>query len=163
MTVRSLPAALPADGRAEAPSAPGRTSHAWRTLLESRWGERLIAVITLSLAYHEAADRQAAGRAGSIGRPDNGRLLRRLMRNTVAARRDLAETEEALARLSDGRFGRCEQCAGAIPPRQLARVPETRYCPRCVRPARTRRSARRPRRPVYWTQAPADWVPQEEQ
>lgn len=124
MTTTSLPATLLATGTAGTRSVAGRTSHSWRTLLESRWGERLIAVITLSIAYHDSA-----------GRPENTREVRRLMRKVVAARRALSDTEEALARLSEGRFGRCEQCAAMIPPDQLAPEPEARYCPRCASPA----------------------------
>jgi RNA polymerase-binding transcription factor DksA len=133
MTTSFLPAALTTSGPAGTASVPARTSHAWRTLLESRWGERLIAVITLSLAYHDAAERSTAPRAhGGAARRQQARRARRLMSKAVAARRDLSETEEALARLSDGRFGRCEQCGSAIPESRLAQVPETRYCPWCT-------------------------------
>jgi RNA polymerase-binding transcription factor DksA len=124
MTAGILPAAEVADGTAGIPAAgtlPARTSHGWRTLLESRWGERLINVITLSLAYHDTAERRPADRR-----------LRRLMRKTVAARRELSDTEDALARLADGRFGTCEQCAAPIPASVLAQVPETRYCGHCA-------------------------------
>lgn len=131
MTTRSLPASLPAR-TAGTPSVAGRTSHAWRTLLESRWGERLISVITLSIAYHDAADQRSGG---SASRPEQTRHVRQLMRKVVAARRDLSDTEEALARLSEGRFGRCEQCAAVIPADQLAHEPEARYCPQCASPA----------------------------
>lgn len=131
MTTRSLPATLLAS-TAGTPGVAGRTSHAWRTQLESRWGERLIAVITLSIAYHDAAEQRGGG---SAGRPEQVRHIRQLMRKVVAARRDLSDTEEALARLSEGRFGRCEQCAAVIPPDQLAHEPETRYCPLCASPA----------------------------
>ena len=58
MTTTSLPATLLATGTAGTRSVAGRTSHSWRTLLESRWGERLIAVITLSIAYHDSAGRR---------------------------------------------------------------------------------------------------------
>jgi RNA polymerase-binding transcription factor DksA len=58
------------------------------------------------------------------------------MQQAIAARRDLADTEEALGRLAAGRYGRCEQCAGPIPPELLADTPEIRYCPGCsARPA----------------------------
>jgi RNA polymerase-binding transcription factor DksA len=106
----------------------------WRALLEMRWRARLQEVTELALAYHEAA--AAAGHGGSgEGRLQVERLLRlqRLLRRTVTSRRALADTEEALARLSAGRYGRCESCAGAIPARRLAATPETRYCARCAR------------------------------
>ena len=51
----------------------------------------------------------------------------------MTSRRALADTEEALARLSAGRYGWCESCAGAIPAQRLAATPEARYCARCAR------------------------------
>ena len=105
----------------------------WRALLEMQWRARLQEVTELALAYHEAA---AAGGRGTGG-SDDDRLqlqrLRRLQRRTVTSRRALADTEEALARLSAGRYGRCESCAGAISAQRLAAMPETRYCARCAR------------------------------
>ena len=102
----------------------------WRALLEMRWRARLQEVTELALAYHEAA--AAADRGGGESRPEAQRLLR-LQRRTVASRRALADIEEALARLSAGRYGRCESCAGAIAAPRLAAAPETRYCARCAR------------------------------
>jgi DnaK suppressor protein len=102
----------------------------WRALLEMRWRARLQEVTELALAYHEAE--AAAGRGGDEDRLQVQRLLR-LLRRTVISRRALADTEEALARLSAGRYGWCESCAGAIPARRLAATPETHYCARCAR------------------------------
>jgi DnaK suppressor protein len=102
----------------------------WRALLEMRWRARLQEVTELALAYHEAE--AAAGRGGGEDRLQVQRLLR-LQRRTVTSRRALADTEEALARLSAGRYGRCESCAGAISAQRLAATPETRYCAPCAR------------------------------
>jgi len=102
----------------------------WRALLEMRWRARLQEVTELALAYHEAE--AAAGRGGGEDRLQVQRLLR-LQRRTVTSRRALADTEEALARLSAGRYGWCESCAGAIPAQRLAATPETHYCARCAR------------------------------
>ena len=44
----------------------------------------------------------------------------------------LSDTEEALARLSAGSYGRCEQCGAEIPVAGLAAEPEARYCGGCV-------------------------------
>ncbi len=106
----------------------------WRALLEMRWRARLQEVTELALAYHEAAAAAAAshGTGGGDAGPQMQRLLR-LLRRTVISRRALADTEEALARLSAGRYGRCESCAGAIRAQRLAATPETRYCARCAR------------------------------
>jgi DnaK suppressor protein len=99
-----------------------------RALLEARWRARLQEVTELALAYHDAA---AAAGHGTGGR--EGRLgLQRLLRRTVASRRALADTEEALARLSAGTYGWCESCAGVLPADRLSAAPETRYCARCA-------------------------------
>jgi DnaK suppressor protein len=108
----------------------------WRALLEMRWRARLQEVTELALAYHEAAAAgHSADGSGERGLQVAQRLqrLRRLQRRTVTSRRALADTEEALARLSAGRYGRCESCAGAISAQRLAATPETRYCARCAR------------------------------
>lgn len=100
----------------------------WRTLLEDRWQARLRDVTELSLAYCRVADVVADGQDADEDRPEAQRLLRL----TVAARRKLADTEEALGRLAAGTFGRCEQCGSALPPGVLIVIPETRYCPSCA-------------------------------
>jgi len=105
----------------EAPSLPH-----WRALLEARWQARLQELIELSLAYHDGA---AVG--GDHGDRAAARRLRETLRATVAARRGLADTEDALGRLAACRFGLCEQCGAAIPASLLALTPETRYCPAC--------------------------------
>ena len=97
----------------------------WRALLEARWQARVREVTELSLAYHVAAAPDSAG--GGDTRPETQALLRR----AVAARRKLADVEEALGRLAAGRFGSCEQCGAPIPAGLLAEEPETRYCPDC--------------------------------
>jgi DnaK suppressor protein len=98
-----------------------RSAPRWRALLEARWRIRLQEVTELSMAYHAAA-------AGGI----EDRQARRLLRRAVAARRRLADTEEALGRVAAGAFGRCEQCAAPIPEVLLAAAPESRYCARCT-------------------------------
>jgi RNA polymerase-binding transcription factor DksA len=119
----------------------------WRGLLEKRWQARLAQVTELSVAFYQAGERSGAGMGGDGGAGGAsgadaaaGRELRRLQRRTVAARRALADTEEALGRLAAGSYGRCEQCAADIPARWLTSRPEARYCPRCSRrtPARVR-------------------------
>jgi RNA polymerase-binding transcription factor DksA len=95
-----------------------------------RWRARLQEVTELALAYHEA---EAAGGRATGGGGDDRLQLQRLQQRTVTSRRALADTEEALARLSAGRYGRCESCAAAIAAQRLAATPETRYCARCAR------------------------------
>lgn len=124
---------------------PAAAVHApyWRAVLEARWRARLYEVTKLSLAYHGAAAATPDGR-GAAGQHEVERLLHR----TVAARRKLADTEEALARLAAGSFGRCEQCGAAIPARLLTVLPETRYCARCDAPVIPRPHAEAARRPA---------------
>ncbi len=119
-------------GGAPEPAQAGRAAGpAWRALLEAQWQARLQAVTELSLAYHDAASATAPA-----GQPAD-RKARRLLRRATAARRALADTEEALGGLAAGRYGRCEGCAAAIPARLLAAVPDARYCPHCrARPGR---------------------------
>jgi DnaK suppressor protein len=112
---------------------PGLLLPAWRTLLEARWQQRLSTVTRLSVAYHDAAERLDGGhRAGGMAEPSRLRLL---MEEAVAARRALCDTEEALARLSAGTYGLCEQCGAAILTARLGREPEARYCEPCVQRA----------------------------
>ena len=107
-------------------SSPAR-GPVWRALLEAQWRARLQEVTELSLAYHEAAAVTAAAAAS----PPGERKLRQLLRRAIAARRALADTDEALGRLASGRYGRCEGCAGAIPAWLLTVRPDARFCLRC--------------------------------
>src|ERR1700677_178634 len=97
---------------------------AWHSLLEERWQQRLSTLTELALAYHDAAESSGGHPAGAA----ETTRLRGLLRQATAARRALGETEDSLARLSDGSFGRCEQCSGSIPAAELLAEPETRYC-----------------------------------
>ena len=49
-----------------------------------------------------------------------------------AARRQLAELDEALARLTTGGYGRCERCGGPIPAARLEARPGARHCVPCA-------------------------------
>lgn len=122
----------PAAGRpAPAAAAPGadhlapETMPGWRALLESHWRARLERVTELSLAYHDAEDTRA-GQSPARARP-----AAPLLRQAVTQRRALAEIEAALARLSNGRFGRCERCGGVVSATRLTRTPQARYCMSC--------------------------------
>jgi hypothetical protein len=79
-----------------------------------------------------------AGPGGETREQEARRLQRRelqcrdLLCRTIAARRKLADVEEALGRLAAGTFGACEQCGAQIPARLLAADPARRYCSRCA-------------------------------
>src|SRR5260370_26467314 len=98
-----------------------------RALLEARWQDRLQQLIKLSLACHDAAA-HAGARPGDHAAAWS---LRETLRRTVAARRGLADVEEALARLTAGHFGRCEPCHAAIPASRRPPAPGRRYCLAC--------------------------------
>ena len=124
LKVRAAPASRPA-GPDDTAMAAFPVSY-WRELLSARWRAELAQVTELSLAFLQAAETDDAG----TGRTAARQVLR-LQRGTVVARRALADTEEALGRLSAGRYGQCEQCAADIPADWLLRGPEARYCPGC--------------------------------
>ena len=123
----ALAAAAPQRALPTAPPSPAALP-AWHSLLEERWQQRLSTLTELALAYHDAAEGCGGLPAGAA---ETARL-QRLLREATAARRALGETENALARLSDGSFGRCEQCSRSIPATELLAEPETRYCAECI-------------------------------
>ena len=137
---------------APAPRAipPAARAPYWRSLLEARWRARLQDVTELSLAYHRAAAALPDVPVAAGPRPitPGQRALTRLLRRTVAARRELADVEEALDRLTAGTFGSCEQCGSVIPASLLAVIPERRYCPACAALA-----SPQPRLAAEWTPA----------
>src|SRR5690348_8745985 len=45
----------------------------------------------------------------------------------------LKEIGEALERIRQGSYGRCEECGGAIPKARLQALPYTRHCVGCAR------------------------------
>ncbi|NOZ20860.1 MAG: TraR/DksA family transcriptional regulator [Planctomycetes bacterium] len=47
--------------------------------------------------------------------------------------KELAEIDDALARLDDGTYGICEGCGKRIPMRRLRVIPHARLCIRCKR------------------------------
>lgn len=135
------PRGMPHSAGAPVQVVPAARAPRWRLLLEDRWQARLQEVTELSLAYHDAAAAPALRASGDEAQPAK-RQLRRLLQQAVSARRALADTEDALSRLADGRYGRCEHCATALPPGVLAIEPETRYCDRCL-PGSAGRTPRR--------------------
>jgi DnaK suppressor protein len=97
----------------------------WRALLEARWEARLRELTELSLAYHGTAVPDGSGHEA------DHRQAQTLLRRAVAARRRLANVEDALVRLAAGGFGRCEQCGSVMTDELLVVIPEARYCRRC--------------------------------
>jgi len=50
----------------------------------------------------------------------------------AATAEELAETEAALARIEEGRFGRCDGCGGAIGRQRLLALHAVRLCIECT-------------------------------
>jgi RNA polymerase-binding transcription factor DksA len=48
-----------------------------------------------------------------------------------SVRRELAEIEGALRRLSEGRYGTCLACGGPMGLQRIRAIPEARYCTGC--------------------------------
>jgi RNA polymerase-binding transcription factor DksA len=46
-------------------------------------------------------------------------------------RRELADIDEALHRIQEGRYGTCENCGGPMGLQRLRALPEARYCVAC--------------------------------
>ena len=46
-------------------------------------------------------------------------------------RRELAEIDAALRRISDGRYGTCLACGGPMGLQRMRAIPEARYCAGC--------------------------------
>jgi len=126
MTARERQAARGIQAASSAARGP-----VWRALLEAQWRARLQEVTELSLAYHEAAAVTPAAPAS----PPGERKLRKLLRRAIAARRALADTDEALGRLASGRYGLCEGCGVTIPAWLLTGTPDARFCPHCQPPS----------------------------
>src|SRR5512141_1228845 len=50
---------------------------------------------------------------------------------SATVRRELAEIDAALARIAEGRYGRCQSCGGPMGLQRLRALPEARYCVSC--------------------------------
>jgi RNA polymerase-binding transcription factor DksA len=50
---------------------------------------------------------------------------------TEVIRRELAEIDGALRRLSEGRYGTCLSCGGPMGLQRIRAIPEARYCMGC--------------------------------
>ncbi|GGQ15912.1 TraR/DksA family transcriptional regulator [Streptomyces mutabilis] len=83
--------------------------------------------------FREEQLRQIAAvpsRAGEPSRPGAAQTEVRV-ELAVSARMVLADVEAALARLADGRYGRCHLCRRPVDRERLMIVPQARYCARC--------------------------------
>lgn len=103
----------------------------YRSMLEEQWRLQVDDIVELSYAtLDDDPDRDNEGfRATDQLR--NSRLL-------AAARQQLQDTEDALARLDNGTFGVCGSCDEPVSPERLEILPAARFCVAC----QSRRTAR---------------------
>jgi DnaK suppressor protein len=90
-----------------------------------------------------AGDRQDMGEVVESDWPDRAsdkETATMLDRLSEDEHRELIEIDAALRRISEGSFGKCESCGGAIGRLRLRALPETRLCITCS----AERAAERP-------------------
>lgn len=104
---------------------------AYRSMLEEQWRYQLGDIAELS---------EDALIVGEVDDEDGARTGEQLLnqRLVAAARQQLRETEDALARLDDGSYGACGSCGEPINPERLEILPAARLCVAC----QARRTAR---------------------
>lgn len=98
----------------------------YRALLERQWRAQLDVITRLSL---ELADAHGDGGPAGGAAADLSSVTRRLL---AAARVQLEETEAALRRLDEGRYGTCAGCQATIPGPRLQALPTARLCVTCL-------------------------------
>jgi RNA polymerase-binding transcription factor DksA len=83
-----------------------------------------------------------------------GRDPRTLAAQTAAVRERIAATAHALRRMSEGVYGRCEDCEQEIPLGRLRATPQATRCVRCERRLTPAPAAARPAGSEPWRPAP---------
>ncbi len=91
--------------------------------------------LLLTELHAKAAERaEHEVRAASLtGHTDPDSLLERELAELGATRAGeaIVEIEQALARIEQGTYGRCEACRAAVAPERLEAIPHVRYCVAC--------------------------------
>jgi RNA polymerase-binding transcription factor DksA len=103
----------------------------FRSMLEEQWRHQLGDIVELSYDALSAVD----GR-DEVGARTTDQLLNSQL--VAAARQQLQETEDALARLDEGAYGNCGSCGDPVSPARLEILPAARLCVTC----QSRRTAR---------------------
>jgi phage/conjugal plasmid C-4 type zinc finger TraR family protein len=118
----------------------GTTMEQIRELLFQRWKRQL----DHQSAGRDFAPEEMLPQAEII---DMAQSLEQLGRDTSLKeqeRRELLALERALAKLSSGNFGTCEDCGEEIPPKRLMVLPEARLCAHCQTYAERQNARMRP-------------------
>lgn len=103
-----------------------------------RYRRRLLAELADHAREVEAAERGALQPSGGARFQDDDEPIEEaaldVELSTLAAQDQLGyEIREALQRIAEGAFGRCEGCGGSIARRRLDLVPQARRCAACER------------------------------
>ena len=86
----------------------------------------------LQLELHQQFERQTDQLADLTGhRGDDGSDPQTVASLKASTRQALADTTEALQRMNDGTYGRCQHCGQEIPVERLGILPSARYCVPC--------------------------------
>jgi RNA polymerase-binding transcription factor DksA len=103
------------------PGAPAETESRRAALVAE------IAELRRQMVDHQATVDELTGQS------DVDSMLEREMAEqaVVRAQRSLADMEDALRRIDEGTFGRCERCGEPIAPERLEAIPHTRRCINC--------------------------------
>lgn len=96
-----------------------------RTRLQARERELLA---DLRQAEADALESNTGDVEDAVDRVTSGEAREGILRLENRDYRELDEVRDALARLDDGSFGKCEACGREIEPERLAAIPWTRFC-----------------------------------
>jgi RNA polymerase-binding transcription factor DksA len=105
-----------------------------RAELESRWQRKLDEAVVLSQACAEIAD------GGDEFADLTSHPYARLQSRTQRAYDDLADIDDAIARIDSGTFGICSDCERPMPEDWLAEEPTAQQCPGCASRRRHQRA-----------------------
>jgi DnaK suppressor protein len=97
-----------------------------RVLLIAGMGEQ-----SAQFAQHAAA---LAALAANATQDPTGRDRAMAALHMFTAREAIEEIEDALVRIDDGGYGKCQSCDQPIPLERLQMIPQTRTCAACPRP-----------------------------
>lgn len=88
---------------------------------------------TLRQTLQDQAERQSVelARLTAYGTPADGMDPQTAAALIDSTRQSLADTTQALKRIADGSYGRCERCGVDIPVERLEILPHARYCVPC--------------------------------
>lgn len=101
-------------------------------LRRSVWGSRQSHLkVGAELSHQKANAKNQSPSPAEVARPADLHLAE-------LENQELEEIDAALRRISQGLFGRCDECGSSIGRLRLRALPETRFCVRCATAGRRR-------------------------